>query len=111
MNKRFDHFSLFLAILPIVNAQANEKDSEGLMEQKLADYTSRLRSLETETRNMQRVFEKTREDCEYYRSKIGDFEALENMAEKHVQSLTEIHQLQKAHQLLEKELWQVQKVR
>lgn len=94
------------------------------MEQKIADYTSRLRSLETETRNMQEVFEKTRyvcrtytqiyciprEDCEYYCSKIGDFEALENIAEKHVQSLNEIHQLQKSHQLLEKELWQIQKV-
>ena len=50
------------------------------------------------------------EECEGYRQKIGNFEAIEEHSEKRVMDLNKIHAYQKAHQQLEKELWHVQKV-
>ncbi|KAI6177706.1 hypothetical protein M3Y97_00937400 [Aphelenchoides bicaudatus] len=96
--------------MPIVDiTQIDEKDPEGVLEQKIVDYTSRLRFIEIDTMNMHSKLEEVKSECVFFRSKIGDFETLESMSEKHAYSLNEIHQLQKQHQQLEKELWQVQK--
>jgi uncharacterized coiled-coil DUF342 family protein len=80
------------------------------MEQKLIEYSGRLRNLQEDTQNMKKRLEKLKSECDFFRDRIGDFEQLENMAQKHANGLNEIHSLQKEHQKLEKELWHVQKV-
>ncbi|KAI6216122.1 hypothetical protein M3Y94_00465900 [Aphelenchoides besseyi] len=99
-----------IAALPVVDAnQVDEKDPESVLEQKLTDTLGRVHSVQIDVKSMLQKLEEARAQCDQYRAKIGDFEALERMAEKRVESLNEIHSLQKIHQQTEKELWHVQK--
>ncbi|KAI6189258.1 hypothetical protein M3Y98_00443400 [Aphelenchoides besseyi] len=99
-----------IAALPVVDAnQVDEKDPESVLEQKLTDTLGRVHSIQIDVKNMLQKLEEARAQCDQYRSKIGDFKVLEQMAEKRVESLNEIHSLQKIHQQMEKELWHVQK--
>ncbi|KAI6227573.1 hypothetical protein M3Y99_01235800 [Aphelenchoides fujianensis] len=105
-----EHEEKRIAALPVVDAnQVDERDPESVLEQKLTDTMGRVRNLQSEIKHMTAKLEEIRAQCEQYRAKIGDFEALEHMAEKRIESLNEIHTLQKTHQQMEKELWHVQK--
>ncbi|KAI6226369.1 hypothetical protein M3Y99_01296700 [Aphelenchoides fujianensis] len=107
-----EHEEKRIAALPVVDAnQVDERDPESVLEQKLTDTMGRVRNLQSEIKHMTAKLEEVQAQCEQYRAKIGDFEALEHMAEKRIESLNEIHTLQKTHQQMEKELWHVQKVR
>jgi uncharacterized protein YlxW (UPF0749 family) len=110
-NLTFLIFIQMFLVLPTVEAQqVDEKDPEMVLEKKLTDCQVRVRALQEELKTMNDRLKEAQRQCDLYRAKIGDFEAIESMATKHVEALNEIHSLQKVHQQTEKELWHVQKV-
>jgi predicted RNase H-like nuclease (RuvC/YqgF family) len=91
--------------------------NESQVDEEEMDYADRIThlnkkeaELREEERNLKEEIANVKRQIDEWKSRTGQFKNLETLGERHLDCLNEIRSLQKSHQLMEREMWRIQKV-